>query len=222
MLGLPALLIMGLSLVINMIYSMPPVRLSRRTFLAPLILCVAYVLLPYWLGVVAAGQALTSGDIPLLAAFMVLFLARINLKDFRDRAGDARFGKPTFVLRYGKRAACAVSITAALTGNALLLVALAPEWWALAAIEVQMAAGLYALLMLWRVDGQIDELFAIGLAARMANGVLLSVLALLTMHALGAAPTDIALLLLLIAGVSCSSFVSLATRREEIIRAYRG
>jgi hypothetical protein len=81
--------------------------------LAPLGLCIAYVLLPYWLGVVVAGQTLTAGDALLLAAFMVLFLGCINLKDFRDRAGDARYGKPTFVLRYGKRAAWLVSITAA-------------------------------------------------------------------------------------------------------------
>ena len=221
-LGPPALLVMALSLIINLTYSMPPVRLSRRTFLAPLILCVAYVFLPYWLGVISAGQVLAAGDIPLVAAFMVLFLARINLKDFRDRAGDARYGKPTFVLRYGKRAACVVSIAAAFFGNVLLLVALTPEWWALAAIEVQMAAGLYALLMLWQVNGEVEELFAIGLAARMANGVLLSVLALLTMNALHASATDTSVLLAMIAGISCSSFLSLAKNREEIIRAYRG
>jgi len=221
-LGATAFLVVSLSLIINLVYSMSPVRLSRRTFLAPLILCIAYVLLPYWLGVAVAGQTLTAGDGLLLAAFMVLFLGRINLKDFRDRTGDARYGKPTFVLRYGKRAAWLVSITAALIGNLLLLAALSADWWAIVAVEVQMAAGLFALVMLKQVETAIEELFAIGLAARMANGVLLTVLALLTMTALQAPAVHTALLLLSIAAISCVTFVSLSTRREEVIRAFRG
>jgi 4-hydroxybenzoate polyprenyltransferase len=221
-LGRAALLVVGLSLIIDHIYSMSPVRLSRRTFLAPFTLSIAYVLLPYWLGVVVAGQALTAGDALLLAAFMVLFLGRINLKDFRDRVGDARYGKPTFVLRYGKRAAWRVSITAALVGNLLLLAALSADWWAIAAIEVQMAAGFVALLMLRQVETEVEELFAIGLAARMANGVLLTVLALLTMTGLRAPAIHTAVLLVMMAAISWVTFLSLTTRREEVIRAFRG
>jgi len=221
-LGPSALLVVSLSLIINLTYSMSPVRLSRRTFLAPFILSVAYVLLPYWLGVAVAGQTLTAGDGLLLAAFMVLFLGRINLKDFRDRSGDARYGKPTLVLRYGKHAAWLVSITAALIGNLLLVAALSAEWWAIAAVEVQMAAGLAALVMLRRVQTELEELFAIGLAARMANGVLLTVLAFLTMTALRAPALHTALLVLTMAAISCVTFFSLSSRREEVIRAYRG
>jgi 4-hydroxybenzoate polyprenyltransferase len=221
-LGPAALLVVGLSLLIDHIYSMSPIRLSRRTFLAPLVLSVAYVLLPYWLGVVAAGQTLTAGDSLLLAAFMVLFLGRINLKDFRDRAGDARYGKPTFVLRYGKHSAWLISFTAALVGNMLLLAALSADWWAIVAVEVQVAAGLMALLMLRQVETEAEELFAIGLAAHMANGVLLTVLAFLTMTGLRAPAAHTAPLLLTIAAISCVSFVSLTTRREEVIRAFRG
>jgi 4-hydroxybenzoate polyprenyltransferase len=221
-LGPTALLVLSLSLIINHIYSVSPVRLSRRTFLAPLVLCIAYVLLPYWLGVAASGQTLATGDAFLLAAFMVLFLGRINLKDFRDRTGDARYGKPTFVLRYGKHAAWLVSFTAVLVGNLLLVAALAADWWAIAAIEVQMAAGLVALVMLRQVETEAEELFAIGLAARMANGVLLTVLALLTMNGLRAPAVHSALLLMVMATASCVTFLSFTTRREEVIRAFRG
>jgi 4-hydroxybenzoate polyprenyltransferase len=44
-----------LSLLIGVLYSLPPVKLSYRTFLAPLTLAVAYVGIPYWVGVVTAG-----------------------------------------------------------------------------------------------------------------------------------------------------------------------
>lgn len=221
-LGPTALVIVSMSLIIDHVYSMSPVRLSRRTLLAPFVLCIAYVLLPYWLGVASAGQSLTGGDAVLLAAFMVLFLGRINLKDFRDRVGDARYAKPTFVLRYGKRAACFVSITAALLGNLLLIAALAADWWAVVAIEVPMVAGLVALLMLRQAGTAVAELFAIGLAARMANGVLLTVLALLTMDGLRAPAIHTALILAAMAAISCVTFFSLTTRREDVIRAYRG
>lgn len=42
------------------------------------------------------------------------------------------------------------------------------------------------------------------------------------MNALNAAATDTGALLAMIAAISCSSFVSLARNREQIIRAYRG
>lgn len=221
-LGPTALLVVSLSLLINHLYSMPPIRVSRRTLLAPPVLAIAYVLLPYWLGTAVSGQSLGPPDAFLLPAFLLLFLARINLKDFRDRAGDARSGKPTLVLRYGKRAACLTSLVAALSGNILLLIAVAGTWWLAAAIEVQMMATLYALFMLWRAEEPIDELFAISLAARMGNGMLLTVLAQLTMSGIGAATVHTALLVLGLTAVSCASFFSLTTQRADAVRAYRG
>src|SRR5215203_565055 len=50
--------IMLLSVVIGVAYSLPPARLSYRIFLAPLTLAVAYVGIPYWVGVVAVGERL--------------------------------------------------------------------------------------------------------------------------------------------------------------------
>jgi 4-hydroxybenzoate polyprenyltransferase len=56
--------IMVLSVVIGVLYSLPPARLSYRTFLAPLTLAVAYVGIPYWAGVVVAGETLRTSDVP--------------------------------------------------------------------------------------------------------------------------------------------------------------
>ena len=50
--------IMLLSVAIGVGYSLPPARLSYTTFLAPLALAVAYVGIPYWVGVVVAGERL--------------------------------------------------------------------------------------------------------------------------------------------------------------------
>src|SRR5215210_5764384 len=50
---------------------------------------------------------------------------RIILKDFRDREGDAAYGKPTFLLTYGKRATCLASLGAICAGDALLIASLA-------------------------------------------------------------------------------------------------
>ena len=121
--------IMLLSVVIGVLYSLPPARLSYRTFLAPLTLAFAYVGIPYWAGVVAAGGRLGVLDLPLMISLYLLFAARIILKDFRDREGDAAFGKPTFLLEYGKKTTCLASLCAVCAGDALLVATLAGNWW---------------------------------------------------------------------------------------------
>src|SRR5215213_6963939 len=55
--------IMLLSVVIGAAYSLPPARLSYRTFLAPLTLALAYVGIPYWVGAVAVGGRLGTSDL---------------------------------------------------------------------------------------------------------------------------------------------------------------
>ena len=117
---------------------MPPVALSYRTWAAPAVLSLAYVAIPYALGRVAAGGSLGRGDAPFAAALVALFVARIVLKDFRDRAGDARYGRPTLLLRFGKDATCLASAVALGVGGLLLLAALGPP--------VAVAAVLVALL----------------------------------------------------------------------------
>jgi len=44
--------------VVSQAYSAKPVRFSYRTYLAPAALAVAYVLVPYSIGIVAAGGRL--------------------------------------------------------------------------------------------------------------------------------------------------------------------
>ena len=180
--------IMGLSLVIGVVYSLPPLKLSYRTFQAPLTLAAAYVGIPYWAGVVVGGGRLQIFDVPLMAALYLLFAGRIVLKDFRDREGDAAYGKPTFLLKYGKRATCLVSAGAICAGDSLLVAALAERWWLWVAALLQpyVASVMLMLYRLYRVSGRRDEQLAIGVGARMGNGLLATLVGILILANHGA------------------------------------
>jgi 4-hydroxybenzoate polyprenyltransferase len=184
--GTAAAGIMLLSVVIGVLYSLPPVALSYRTLLAPLTLAVAYVGIPYWAGVVAVGGSLRAFDLPLLGALYLLFAGRIILKDFRDREGDAAYGKPTFLLQHGKRATCLVSFGAVCAGDALLVATLAGRWWLAALLQIYILGIAVMLYRLYRVDGREDEQLSIGVGAKMGNGLLSSLLGVLILANQGA------------------------------------
>jgi 4-hydroxybenzoate polyprenyltransferase len=173
--------IIVLSVVIGVLYSLPPARLSYRTFLAPVTLAVAYVGIPYWIGVVVAGDSLGAWDLPLLAALYLLFAGRIILKDFRDREGDALYGKPTFLLRFGKGATCLASLLAVCAGDALLIASLADRLWLAAILQVHVACVALMLHRLYLADNRKDEQLSIGVGARMGNGLLTTLLGCLVL-----------------------------------------
>jgi 4-hydroxybenzoate polyprenyltransferase len=178
--------IMLLSVVIGVLYSLPPVALSYRTLLAPLTLAVAYVGIPYWAGAVAVGESLQTFDLPLMGALYLLFAGRIILKDFRDREGDAAHGKPTFLLEHGKRATCLVSLGAVCAGDALLVATLAGRWWLAALLQIYVAGVVIMLYRLYRVEGRENEQLSIGVGARMGNGLLATLLGILILANQGA------------------------------------
>ena len=174
--GPGAACIMLLSVVVGALYSLPPARLSYRTFLAPLTLAVAYVGIPYWAGVVVVGKSLLTSDVSLLTALYLLFAGRIILKDFRDREGDAAFGKPTFLLKYGKRATCLSSLCALCAGDALLVASLADSRWVTALLQLYIVSIAIMLYRLYRVSSRKDQQLSIGVGAKMGNGLLVTLL----------------------------------------------
>jgi 4-hydroxybenzoate polyprenyltransferase len=168
--------IMLLSVVIGALYSLPPAMLSYRTFLAPLTLAVAYVGIPYWAGVVVVGESLQTTDLPLMMSLYLLFAGRIILKDFRDREGDAAFDKPTFLLKYGKKATCLASLCALCAGDALLVASLADRWWLAALLQLYIVSIMIMLYRLYRASSRKDEQLSIGVGAKMGNGLLVTLL----------------------------------------------
>jgi 4-hydroxybenzoate polyprenyltransferase len=140
------------------------------TFGAAITLAAAYVGIPYWAGVVAVGESLGTPDLSFMTALYLLFAGRILLKDFRDREGDAAFGKLTFLLKYGKRTTCLASLCAVCVGDVLLVVSLADIWWLAALLQLYVASIAIMLYRLYRVSGSKDEQLSIGLGPRWVTG----------------------------------------------------
>jgi len=201
------------SLLVSQAYSARPLRISYRLGGAPPALAVAYVLVPYALGIVAARGELRHEASALTVALFVLFTARIVLKDFRDRDGDRRFGKQTLLLRHGKTATCAVSLAGLVVADAVLAHAVDGRLWAL--LQLFACAIGWMLWRLWRASDPAQEQVAIGVGARMGNGLLLTVLTWRVTGGDAAASAVVAVAFLL-------SFGSLVTRLGDVAIGYKG
>ena len=171
-----ALLIIGCSILINVLYSLPPIRLSYRTFLAPIILGVAYVGLPFMLGIVISKSSLNLNNLLWILGLYIMFIGRIILKDFRDRKGDSKFHKPTFLLKYGKTATCVFSYIAIIIGGSLLIAITYKKIWLSIIIALYIIS---IIIMLRRLqlspEGEQEQL-SIGVGAKMGNGLLITLL----------------------------------------------
>jgi 4-hydroxybenzoate polyprenyltransferase len=220
--GVAGTILITVSLLLNVAYSVPPVRLCSRPLAAPLVLAFAYVVLPYGLGMVAAGLTPGSMDARVMGCFVVLFIGRMLLKDFRDRAGDAAFGKRTFLLTYGKPATLGLVLSCVLAGDALLLTVVPRNTVLLLVVEGYFAGVLFQLYRLWRASERAAEQMAIALGARMGNAVVLTLLGSLLMSASGAAPVEVAVFVLALAGLFWFGFVYTSLRPQEALAAYRG
>jgi 4-hydroxybenzoate polyprenyltransferase len=208
------------SLLVSQAYSGRPVRLSHRVAGAPLALGIAYVLIPYSLGITAAEGSLRHAASTLTSALFLFFAARIVLKDFRDRVGDDRYGKPTLLLRFGKTVTCVASLGALVAGDIVLVAALEPILWLFVqAFVVAIAAMLWTL---WRADEQVAEQVAIGIGARMGNGLLLCLLGWLLVKGSGASVPQASLLTAFLAAPFFLSFVTLAGRPGDAVIGYKG
>ena len=214
--------IMLLSVAVGALYSLPPARLSYRTFLAPLTLTVAYVGIPYLAGVVMVGGRLGIQDLPLLTALFLLFAGRIILKDFRDREGDAAFGKPTFLLKYGKVTTCLASLCAVCAGDAFLVAALADRLWLAGLLQAYVVGVIIMLLRLYRSKGRNDEQISIGVGARMGNGLLTTLLGCLILANQQAPPTTQMVFGHALTALYLLNFLRFLQRPEQANIGYKG
>jgi 4-hydroxybenzoate polyprenyltransferase len=136
-------------------------------------------------GPVAAGIMLLSVVIGALYSLPPAG-CRIILKDFRDREGDAAFDKPTFLLKYGKKATCLASLCALCAGDALLVASLADRWWLAALLQLYIVSIMIMLYRLYRASSRKDEQLSIGVGAKMGNGLLVTLLGALILSNQGA------------------------------------
>jgi len=221
-LGAPGLAVIGLCLSVDVAYSATPARLSRRWTLAPIALTIAYVALPYLLGIVVAhGTWRAATDVPLVAGLCILFFARIILKDVRDRLGDVAQGKPTMLLRLGKDATCVVSSVAAAVGIAVIVFAIRPPSPVVFAITLDAVAIVWMLARLRNTTDPTAELVTIGTAARAGNAILIAVVAWLLLSSQGAPPDQASLVIATLTVVAAVGFLDLALRPERARVAYK-
>jgi 4-hydroxybenzoate polyprenyltransferase len=213
--------VIGLCLAVDFFYSAGPVRLSRRWTLAPIALTVAYVALPYRLGIVVAHGSWGGVDAGLLLGLCVLFFARVILKDIRDRLGDAAHGKPTALLRLGKGATCAVSVVGAVAGTAILVVTVAGQPAVTLVLAAAGAAIVWMLERLRRTDDPALEQVAIGTAARAGNAMLITIVAWLLLLGQHATTSQVSAFVLVLGAVFAASFLSLALHPERVRIAYK-
>lgn len=114
-------------LLLNAAYSLPPLQISRRGALAPLLLPLGYIILPFYSGYMLTSNAyFLTITLTLVAAYYLHFMGRIILKDYRDVKGDKQYGKLTFLLKHGNTAVCITSGLLVASSTILILLALKP------------------------------------------------------------------------------------------------
>jgi UbiA prenyltransferase family len=220
--GPTGFVLVAVSLLLNIAYSAPPLRLCARALAASPVLGFAYVILPYGIGLAAAGLSPTWFDARVAACFAILFTGRMLLKDFRDRRGDAAFDKRTFLLTYGKRTTLVAVLACVVGGDGLLLTVLPMSLPLIAAIETYFVAIAFQLYRLWLATGFDEERMAIAMGARMGNAVVLTLLGFVVLRASGAAAAEQGFFVLALALMFWFAFIYLSTRPREAVAAYRG
>jgi 4-hydroxybenzoate polyprenyltransferase len=221
--GLNGMVLGAVSLAISYVYSVRPFKLSYRTHFVPVILSVAYVVIPYWLGAVVAKSVIGKQELVFVLGLLSLFCGRIILKDFRDRKGDALYGKPTFLLRYGKTSTCVVSGVVILTGNICIFAGLpSTSGSILMALELFFFSILFMLYRLWKAGNHETEQKAIGIGAKMGNGLLVTVLGMFVLLEYGAPLQTRLLFVSAVTAMFMLNFFVLIAKPEYPVIGYRG
>jgi 4-hydroxybenzoate polyprenyltransferase len=221
-LGGKGLVVVAASLLVSYAYSVGPIRLSHRWTVAPVALAIAYVVIPYALGIVVADDGWSARDVPLVAGLSILFVARIVLKDLRDRLGDQRFGKTTPLLRLGKRATCVLSMAGAALGTAVVVGAVHPPAITAGMLGACGAGIVWMLLRLAVTEDERGEQVAIGIAARAGNGVLLGVLTILVLQGAHADERTTVVIVGSLLATIAVSFLIAALEPDRVRIGYKG
>jgi 4-hydroxybenzoate polyprenyltransferase len=215
-------IIMILSISVNILYSLPPFRLSYRTFIAPISLGIAYVGVPYFLALALTESRFGPSDLGWFVGLYFLFIGRIILKDFRDRKGDRKFHKPTFLLQYGKTATCLFSLVCLVIGGGLVISKIISSGWVVVVTLVYLLAIASMLYRLYLSDDSESEQISIGVGARLGNGLLVSLLAIEILIHAGSSIMVQQVTTILLAVAYLGSFVVFLRNPHEATVGYKG
>ena len=115
-----------------------------------------------------------------------------------------------------------MSLGALIAGDALLVVALRSSGPIGLVLQVFVVTIILMLRALWRADDPRMEQVAIGLGARMGNGLLVSALAWLALEGEGAPPAVGLLLVTCLAVLYATNVAALAAKPHEALIGYKG
>lgn len=221
--GWKAVMVMLLSLSISYIYSLDPIKISHRTHLAHIFLSVAYVIVPYSLGVFTISEWYVPIDYFFMGAFTILFFGRIILKDFRDVKGDLKYGKPTFLIVYGKNITCLISVISVIFGN-IMIISLSSIYlgYEIFVLQIFFFCIYFMSYRLWKAESKEKEQEAIVIGAKMGNGLILTLLGLLALHEYNAASSFSLFYSLLTMTMFLLSFIILLSNPHQAVAGYRG
>ena len=176
MIGRLSVAVTGAGLALALAYSLPPLRLSKRGIVAPLVLPFAFVAVPFLTGILAAGSVVTAADLALLGGLYVGFVGRILLKDFRDLRGDTLLGKRTFLVRHGRVPTCRLSSVLWVLGSSTLAAVTGLRAPVVIAYGILVAVALVLLRALSRsTSPRLDEAL-VGAIAIVGRGLVLALL----------------------------------------------
>lgn len=169
----PWLGLAGLIMVLlNLAYSLPPVRLSGRGGAAQVLLPIGYVIFPAVLVWAIAGQPLVDGRGLLgVAGLYLLLCGRLFLKDIRDLEGDRRTGKRTFLVRHGLPATLVASAVLLVAGVVVMALAIMPpaRFALIAAAVITVVGEPLLLIKVGLAEGLTRRLLWVGLVGRLAS-----------------------------------------------------
>ncbi len=168
--SVPAVILICGALLLNWIYSMPPLHISHRGALAPLLLPMGYVTLPFLLGLFSVSGKLDDFSTALLIGAYTIFIGRIALKDLRDIEGDRKYGKRTFIVRHGKLKTLYFSGAFWVAGSAIVMGLFASRSLALVLIiAVHLTAIIYAISRMNKTEDRDAQQVILGAIGQIAN-----------------------------------------------------
>jgi 4-hydroxybenzoate polyprenyltransferase len=176
------ILLVCLSVFLSYIYSFPPVRISYRGIIAPILLPINYILLPVVIGFSFNGQP-NLDAVVLLVGLYISFIGRIILKDFRDVKGDRKYGKKTFLVRHGAPKTCLVAAISWIIGDLIISsLFIANEAAIIILLQLYVLGILYALKVLASEKNIMRQLTLVNIVGRFGNSIALNVLAVFTLR----------------------------------------
>jgi len=163
-------LVAAVMLALNLVYSVPPMRLSSRGALAQGLLPLEYCAFPALvvsglLGRISVGFALA------IATMWLIFTGRLFLKDIRDESGDRATGKLTFTVRHGAHQAIVQSAVWTATGTIALSAVMficydANPWFVFSFCLLSVSGQLWALHQCDKATGLAVKLLYTGVYGR--------------------------------------------------------